>query len=88
MTDNRKKQFLTGKVVSTKMLKTVTVRVLREIPHPIYKKRVKRYKNYLAHLENLLVKEGDVVRISSNRPISKRKRWRVCEVIKEAVKLG
>ncbi len=88
MTDHRKKQSLTGKVVSSKMQRTVTVRVVREIPHPIYKKRVKRYKNYLAHLGKLSAKDGDVVKITSTRPISKRKRWQVSELVKEAVKIG
>ena len=50
MSIHRKRQSLIGEVVSTKMEKTVTVRVLREIPHPVYQKRVKRYKNYLAHI--------------------------------------
>mgnify|MGYP001232678210 CR=1 FL=1 len=88
MTDYRKKQSLIGKVVSSKMHKTVTVRVVREIPHPIYKKRVKRYKNYLAHIGNLSAKDGDVVKITSTRPISKRKRWQVSDLIREAVKIG
>ncbi len=70
------------------MHKTVTVRVVREIPHPIYKKRVKRYKNYLAHIGNLSAKDGDVVKITSTRPISKRKRWQVSDLIREAVKIG
>ena len=43
---NKRKQTLVGEVVSDKMEKTVNVRVMREIPHPIYRKRVKRYKNY------------------------------------------
>ena len=50
MSESRKKQTLVGTVVSAKMEKTVTVRVTREIPHPIYRKRIKKYKNYFAHL--------------------------------------
>ena len=50
MSESRKKQTLIGTVVSAKMEKTVSVRVTREIPHPIYRKRIKKYKNYLAHL--------------------------------------
>ena len=70
------------------MSKTVNVRVTREIPHPVYKKRVKRYKNYLAHVESVAPKEGDIVRIASVRPISKNKRWQVSEIIREAVIIG
>ena len=70
------------------MSKTVNVRVTREIPHPVYKKRVKRYKNYLAHVESVAPKEGDIVRIASMRPISKNKRWQVSEIIREALIIG
>ena len=86
--NSRKKQSLTGKVISSKMQKTVNVKVVREIPHPVYKKRVKRYKNYLAHLGKLSAKDGDLVKITSIRPISKKKRWQVSEVVKEAVNIG
>jgi small subunit ribosomal protein S17 len=67
------------------MDKTVNVRVTREIPHPVYKKRVKRYKNYLAHVASVSPKVGDIVKITSIRPISKYKRWQVSEIIREAV---
>ena len=85
MNKKRKRQILTGRVISGEMSKTVNVRVTREIPHPVYKKRVKRYKNYLAHVESVAPKEGDIVRIASVRPISKNKRWQVSEIIREAV---
>ena len=88
MNKKRKRQILTGRVISGEMSKTVNVRVTREIPHPVYKKRVKRYKNYLAHVESVAPKEGDIVRISSVRPISKNKRWQVSEIIREAVIIG
>tara|TARA_Y100001970_G_C14049560_1_gene758168 strand:- start:84 stop:296 length:213 start_codon:yes stop_codon:yes gene_type:complete len=70
------------------MDKTVNVRVVREIPHPVYHKRVKRYKNYLAHIASVAPKDGDIVKISSIRPISKHKRWQVSQIVREAVKLG
>ena len=60
MNKKRKRQILTGRVISREMSKTVNVRVTREIPHPVYKKRVKRYKNYLAHVESVAPKEGDI----------------------------
>ncbi|MBA07613.1 MAG: 30S ribosomal protein S17 [Candidatus Neomarinimicrobiota bacterium] len=88
MNKKRKRQILTGRVISGEMSKTVNVRVTREIPHPVYKKRVKRYKNYLAHVESVAPKEGDIVRIASVRPISKNKRWQVSEIIREAVIIG
>ncbi|MCS5652027.1 MAG: 30S ribosomal protein S17 [Candidatus Marinimicrobia bacterium] len=88
MNKKRKRQILTGRVISGEMSKTVNVRVTREIPHPVYKKRVKRYKNYLAHVESVAPKEGDIVRIASMRPISKNKRWQVSEIIREAVIIG
>jgi small subunit ribosomal protein S17 len=84
----RKRQSLVGEVISTKMEKTVTVRVLREIPHPVYQKRVKRYKNYLAHVASVLPNDGDVVKISSTKPISKLKRWQVSQIVRKAVRLG
>ena len=88
MSIDRKRQSLIGEVVSTKMDKTVNVRVVREIPHPVYHKRVKRYKNYLAHIASVVPKDGDIVKISSIRPISKHKRWKVSQIVREAVKLG
>ena len=88
MSTERKRQSLVGEVISTKMDKTVNVRVVREIPHPVYHKRVKRYKNYLAHTESVVPHDGDIVKISSIRPISKRKRWQVSEIVRKAAKLG
>ena len=88
MSGHRKRQSLVGEVISTKMEKTVTVRVMREIPHPVYQKRVKRYKNYLAHVASVLPNDGDVVKISSTKPISKLKRWQVSQIVRKAVRLG
>ena len=88
MNKKRKRQILTGRVISGEISKTVKVRVTREISHPVYKKRVKRYKNYLAHVESVSPKEGDIVRIASMRPISKNKRWQVSEIIREALIIG
>ena len=89
MSEMRKRQSLVGKVISTKMDSTVNVRVTREIAHPIYHKRVKQYKNYLAHAAaSLKPKDGDIVKITAIRPMSKRKRWQISEIIREAVKIG
>lgn len=68
-----------GTVVSTKMNKTVVVKVNRTIRHPLYDKVVVRSKKYYAHNEDPSVKEGDTVTIIETRPLSKLKRWRVLE---------
>ena len=84
----RRRQTLVGEVVSESMEKTVVVQVTRKIPHPVYKKFVKRFKKHLAHVESMEPKVGDIVQISAMRPMSKRKRWRVSEIIRESVKIG
>jgi small subunit ribosomal protein S17 len=71
------KRVLTGRVTSDKMDKTVTVLVDRRIMHPLYKKFIRRSKNYAAHDEENICKIGDAVRIEECRPISKRKTWTV-----------
>jgi small subunit ribosomal protein S17 len=70
-----------GVVVGKKMKKTVTVLVKRQLRHPLYKKIIRRQKKFLAHDEYEKCKLGDVVRIVETRPISKRKRWRVTEIV-------
>lgn len=74
---------LKGVIVSTKMQKTVVVRVERIKEHPKYKKRYKVHKKYKAHTEENY-KEGDVVIIEECRPISKEKHWKVIGLVKEA----
>ena len=88
MKNNRVRQSLTGEVVSTKMNKTVNVKVTRQISHPSYSKIVKRYKNYLAHVESVVPNEGDIVKIATIKPMSKRKRWQVNQIVRKSVKLG
>ncbi len=73
-----------GVVVSDKMNKTRTIAVERLIPHPLYKKVLRRTKKYYAHDENNQSNEGDLVRIRESRPLSKTKRWRLVEVVKVA----
>ena len=85
---NKRKQTLVGEVVSDKMEKTVVVRVTRIIAHPVYGKFVKKFKKHLAHVGTVQPKLGDIVKISAMRPISKRKRWCVSEIIRESVKIG
>ena len=73
------KRVLTGRVVSDKMDKTVTVLVERRVMHPLYKKFIRRSKKYAAHDEANLCKEGDLVQIEECPPISKRKAWQVVQ---------
>jgi small subunit ribosomal protein S17 len=77
----KRKTTKIGVIVGKKMKKTVTVRVERQLRHPLYKKIVKRQKKFLAHDEYEKCKLGDVVRIVETRPISRRKRWRVTEIV-------
>ena len=70
-----------GVVVGKKMKKTVTVLVERQVRHPLYKKTIRRRKTFLAHDEYEKCKLGDVVRILETRPISKRKKWKVTEIL-------
>ncbi len=70
---------LIGTVVSTKMTKTVSVRVDRTVIHPKYGKRYAVSAKYLAHNESPEIKAGDKVVIEETRPLSSKKRWRVVE---------
>ncbi len=73
------KRILQGVVTSDKQEKTVTVKVERNILHPLFKKVIRRSKKYAAHDETNKFKEGDIVRIRECAPISKNKRWEVIE---------
>ncbi|NMB56948.1 30S ribosomal protein S17 [Candidatus Beckwithbacteria bacterium] len=73
---------LTGKVISNKMENTVTVLVENMWQHPVYQKSIKRSKKFLAHTDKKIT-EGKFVVIAETRPISKRKNWKVLEVIKK-----
>jgi len=73
-----------GKVVSDKMDKTIVVAVETRVPHPLYKKIIKRTYKLKAHDESNDCSTGDTVRVMETRPISKEKRWRLVEVIEKA----
>ena len=75
---------LTGRVVSDKMDKTVTVLVERQVMHPVIGKVVKRTKKYHAHDEGNEAKSGDTVLIEECRPLSKTKAWKVARVVEKA----
>ncbi len=81
METTSKRKVREGIVVSTKMQKTITVKVERTIRHPDFQKVVTREKKYYAHNENPDIQVGQKVRIIETRPLSKLKRWRVLEVL-------
>ena len=70
-----------GVVIGNKMKKTVTVLVERQVRHPLYKKTIKRKKKCLVHDEYEKCRVGDMVKIVETRPISKKKRWRIQEIV-------
>lgn len=71
-----------GKVISTKMPKTAVVAVEGIFAHPLYEKRVKRHKKYHVH-DDIGVSEGNIVRFVETRPISKTKKWKIIEIIRD-----
>lgn len=76
-----------GTVVSDNMDKTIVVSVGYVRRHPLYKKRIRRSSKFVAHDEQNSCKTGDVVRIEETRPISKRKRWIVREIVERGVEI-
>ena len=76
--------FKTGRVVSTAMTKTVVVEVERLFAHPLYRRTLRKSKRFLAHDEKQQCKPGDQVTIHECRPMSRRKRWRVHEIVRKA----
>ncbi len=73
-----------GIVVSNKMDKTITVAIERRVAHPIYKKYFKKTTKLMAHDEKRECSIGDKVKIMETRPLSKRKRWRLVEIVEKA----
>ncbi|MEL6635443.1 MAG: 30S ribosomal protein S17 [Bacteroidota bacterium] len=84
MADIKFKKQRIGVVASTSMDKSITVVIERKLRHPIYGKYVKKTKKFMAHDENNDSRVGDTVRITESRPLSKRKRWRLIEIIERA----
>lgn len=80
----KNKKQITGIVTSNKMDKSITVLVERKIKHPIYGKFVKKSKKFMAHDEKNECNEGDKVKIIESRPLSKRKRWSLVEILQRA----
>jgi small subunit ribosomal protein S17 len=85
MSDQEKTaRSLTGRVISDKMDKTITVLIERRVAHPIYKKYVKRSTKLHVHDENNECNIGDTVSVASTRPLSKSKCWKLVEIIDRA----
>ncbi|SDM06744.1 small subunit ribosomal protein S17 [Catalinimonas alkaloidigena] len=82
-TRNARKERI-GQVVSNKMDKSITVAIVRKEKHPIYGKFVTKTKKLVAHDEKNDCNIGDLVKIMETRPLSKRKRWRLVEIIERA----
>lgn len=74
----------TGLVTSASMDKSITVVVERRLPHPIYKKFVKKSNKFMAHDEKNECGVGDTVKIMETKPLSKSKRWRLIEIVEKA----
>lgn len=83
--ERSKRKEKIGIVVSTAMNKSIVIKVERFHIHPIYKKRIKKVTKIMAHDENNTCVVGDEVRITECRPLSKRKAWRIVEIIKKAI---
>lgn len=73
-----------GRVVSNKADKTVTIKIERQVQHPLYGKYIKRTSKVHAHDEDNSCGQGDLVKIVQCRPISKTKAWRVVEILERA----
>jgi len=73
-----------GIVIGAKMAKTVIVQVDRLVEHPLYAKRIKQRNRFMVHDERAECREGDRVLIIESRPLSRHKRWRVSQILKQA----
>lgn len=73
-----------GLVTSNKMDKSVTISIIRRVPHPLYKKYSKKTTKLMAHDEKNECNIGDLVKVMETRPLSAKKRWRLVEIIEKA----
>jgi small subunit ribosomal protein S17 len=83
MTDKKVQRTKTGRVISNKMNKSITVLVERTVKHPLYGKYIRRSTKLHAHDETNKCSEGDLVSIAECKPISKTKSWQLVEVLKQ-----
>ena len=84
MSERSRRKIVIGTVVGNKMDKTVSVMVERRFRHPLYGKYVTKSSKFIAHDEENTCTVGDQVKIMETRPLSKRKRWRLVEILKKA----
>ncbi|MFH1941368.1 MAG: 30S ribosomal protein S17 [bacterium] len=84
MNERSRRKVFVGKVVSNRMEKTVSVVIKRKVRHPLYGKYITRSSKLMAHDGENVCQIGDTVRIMETRPLSKRKRWRLVEVLEKA----
>ncbi|MBT5331032.1 MAG: 30S ribosomal protein S17 [Porticoccaceae bacterium] len=78
---------LTGKVVSDKMDKTITVQIVRRVKHPVYGKYVIKSSKVHAHDEENQCRQGDLVTVAEHRPMSKTKTWTLVKIEERAVEV-
>ncbi|MCP1728514.1 small subunit ribosomal protein S17 [Natronospira proteinivora] len=83
-TNSQTPRTILGRVVSTKGDKTISVYIERRVSHPLYGKYIRRSTKLLAHDEENACRDGDVVTIAECRPLSKRKSWRLHEIVERA----
>ena len=83
-TEALKSKTVTGTVISSKMDKTISVRIQRTVKHPLYGKYIRRSTKVMAHDEINECNEGDIVIIESSRPLSKNKSWRLHKIVSKA----
>ena len=83
-----KRQELIGVVTSSKMHKTIVVKVARTVQHRQYLRVIRSNKKYYAHDERNEAKPGDTVRIVASRPLSKLKRWRLAEILARSTRVA
>jgi len=84
MSDNKQQHTVEGRVISNKMTKSVVVTIERQVRDDVYGKQLRRTSRFMAHDESNSAKTGDRVLIQETRPMSKRKRWILREVIVKA----
>ena len=82
-TDQKRQRLMTGSIVSNKMDKTAVVLLKRQIKHPMYGKYITRTSKVHIHDENNECNMGDIVSITSCRPVSKTKSWKLVEIIEK-----
>lgn len=84
MEQRTNRKVRTGKVISSKMQKSIIVSIERRVAHPLYKKYFKRTTKFYVHDEKNEAAVGDMVKIMETRPMSKLKRWRLVEIVAKA----